>query len=192
MSEAEKLGEAVDEPATPLSAELLASVSVGELADWAQAAFEGALPDDATPYDVGRAFASVGEHLHAVLAERLEEISAARATPCPADCDCTADCAALSAPTADSGRLDAEAGGWRKIESAPLDTHIWVFSEGLKWQGVGGRALAYLHSNYNGHDRIITLDERCGPPLRQTDPKYPTHWHPLPALGEPQPKDTKL
>ena len=74
--EATTLRSALTDPRQPSEAVLLASVSPGELADWAQAAFEGALPDDATPYDVGKAFGSVGEHLHAVLAERLAEMAA--------------------------------------------------------------------------------------------------------------------
>jgi hypothetical protein len=47
-----------------------------ELTNQAQMAFEQALPDDATPYDVGQAFVKVGEHLAACLAEEADALTA--------------------------------------------------------------------------------------------------------------------
>jgi len=44
-----------------------------ELAGHAADAFDGALPDDPTPYHYGRAWKAVGERLAAILAERAEE-----------------------------------------------------------------------------------------------------------------------
>jgi hypothetical protein len=44
-----------------------------ELADHAADAFDDALPDDALPHEVGRAWKAVGERLAAILAERAEE-----------------------------------------------------------------------------------------------------------------------
>ena len=44
-----------------------------ELADHAADAFDNALPDDALPHEVGRAWKAVGERLAAILAERAEE-----------------------------------------------------------------------------------------------------------------------
>ena len=40
-----------------------------QLAQHAQAAFEDACPEDASPYEVGKAWQKVGEHLAAVIAE---------------------------------------------------------------------------------------------------------------------------
>jgi hypothetical protein len=44
-----------------------------ELADHAADAFDDALPDDALPHEVGRAWKAVGERLAAILAERAAE-----------------------------------------------------------------------------------------------------------------------
>jgi len=44
-----------------------------DLADHAADAFDNALPDDALPHDIGRAWKAVGERLAAILAERAEE-----------------------------------------------------------------------------------------------------------------------
>ncbi len=44
-----------------------------ELADHAADAFDDALPDDALPHEVGRAWKAVGERLAAILAERAKE-----------------------------------------------------------------------------------------------------------------------
>ena len=44
-----------------------------DLADHAADAFDNALPDDALPHEVGRAWKAVGERLAAILAERAEE-----------------------------------------------------------------------------------------------------------------------
>lgn len=44
-----------------------------ELTNQAQLAFEQALPDDATPYEIGQAFVKVGEHLAACLAEEADD-----------------------------------------------------------------------------------------------------------------------
>lgn len=51
------------------------------LADHAQAAFEDACPDDASPYEIGKAWRKVGEHLAAVIAEAEAE---ARSVGAPA------------------------------------------------------------------------------------------------------------
>jgi hypothetical protein len=48
-----------------------------ELADYAQDAFESDLPDDPTPYEMGRAWKAVGERLFEILAERAEENASA-------------------------------------------------------------------------------------------------------------------
>jgi hypothetical protein len=53
------------EPKPPMTAQ--------ELADHAADAFDGALPDDPTPYHYGRAWKAVGERLAAILAERAAE-----------------------------------------------------------------------------------------------------------------------
>ena len=44
-------------------------MTADELTTQAQMAFEQALPDDASPYEVGKAWVAVGEHLAACLAE---------------------------------------------------------------------------------------------------------------------------
>lgn len=51
-------------------------LTADEWAAQAQAAFEQALPDDPSPYEEGKAWSKVGEHLAAVLAEQLEEAHA--------------------------------------------------------------------------------------------------------------------
>ena len=43
------------------------------LAQHAQAAFEDACPEDASPYEIGKAWQKVGEHLAAVIAENQAE-----------------------------------------------------------------------------------------------------------------------
>ena len=44
-----------------------------ELADYAADAFDNALPDDPSPYEMGKVWKSVGESLFEILAERAEE-----------------------------------------------------------------------------------------------------------------------
>lgn len=66
--------------------------------------------------------------------------------------------------------------GWQPIETAPEDTPILVWASHLRWRGSEGIAFGYVHANFNGHKRVVTLDGPCGP----TGMK-PTHWHLVPA-----------
>lgn len=49
------------------------TLTAEDLAHQAQYAFEEACPDDASPYEIGKAWQKVGEHLAAVLAEAADE-----------------------------------------------------------------------------------------------------------------------
>ncbi|HKT54514.1 MAG TPA: hypothetical protein VJP88_08675 [Caulobacteraceae bacterium] len=51
----------------------MTTLNPADLADQAQYAFETACPDGASPYDIGKAWQKVGEHLAAVLAEAHAE-----------------------------------------------------------------------------------------------------------------------
>lgn len=66
---------------------------------------------------------------------------------------------------------------WQPIESAPLDTHVIVWGEALRWRGVGGITIGYPHSDYNGHKGRVALGGPCGPTFGHDEV---THWMPLP------------
>jgi hypothetical protein len=51
----------------------MAVLTAQELADYAADAYDNALPDDPSPYEMGRAWKSVGQSLFEILAERAEE-----------------------------------------------------------------------------------------------------------------------
>ncbi|EJL33244.1 hypothetical protein PMI01_02206 [Caulobacter sp. AP07] len=69
---------------------------------------------------------------------------------------------------------------WIPVDSTtPTDTYLIVYSDGLRWRGMNGLAIAYLHSDFNGNKGVWTLDGRCGPIARGE--QIPTKWDYLPA-----------
>lgn len=66
---------------------------------------------------------------------------------------------------------------WQPIETAPVDTHIFVWGEALRWRGNSGRTIGYRHSDYNGHKNRVSLDGRAGGTVGFDEA---THWMPLP------------
>ena len=71
----------------------------------------------------------------------------------------------------------AEREEWKPIETAPKDKPVWIYLKSLSWRGLGGMAVGYLHSDYNGHKDVWTLDGRCGTICRPE----PTHWRDFPT-----------
>ena len=73
LSERAELLAAVERMRAVESSQKPVPMTAQDLADHAADAFDNALPDDALPHEVGRAWKAVGERLAAILAERAEE-----------------------------------------------------------------------------------------------------------------------
>lgn len=73
LSERAELLAAVERMRAVESSQKPVPMTAQDLADHAADAFDNALPDDALPHEVGRAWKAVGERLAAILAERAKE-----------------------------------------------------------------------------------------------------------------------
>lgn len=72
---------------------------------------------------------------------------------------------------------------WQPIETAPTDVVIQAYSKEWLWMGSNGVQRGFVHSDYNGHKNVFTMDGRGG----HVPKAKPTHWMPLPnppARGE--------